>query len=72
MKDRGVDYHNQVKDLPHMNRCYWCNSELDYSGVIYKIDVQKWLRNKAIGLKLTLCSDCGDRFYGEDMLRLVK
>jgi hypothetical protein len=43
------------------DRCGMCGTALDYSGEVYKLDIQVWLRNRADGEKKTLCPTCGEK-----------
>lgn len=40
--------------------CDFCGTPIDYSGLVYKVDVQEWLLGRAVGRKFTLCSRCGE------------
>jgi hypothetical protein len=44
-----------------VNTCSTCDTELDYTGTVYQVDIQEWFLNKALGEKLSLCPGCGEK-----------
>ena len=41
--------------------CDLCGEPIDYTAVVWKVDLQEWYLNRATGEKKTLCEPCGHR-----------